>query len=134
MTRHSSLSVSPDLSTPLHLFTSHVSFLSSFICLPVAQHSIAPARHHFNSLSSPLSTPSSFFPDPSPWINLPPQSVYLSLKPSYPSHSPTHPPCYFAVASERNRKYYPTKLATFTPAFVWLQVSVLPVVLTPTFD
>ena len=45
-----------------------------------------------------------------PSLSLPPQSVYLCLKPSYPSLWLTHPPCYFTVPTacmERKRRYYP---------------------------
>lgn len=100
-------------STSLPLMSPSTS--AHIIHLPVAQHSIPPAPRHSNSLSSPFQHHHLFFSDPlpalipSPHTNLPPPSVYLCLKPSYPSLSPTHSLCYFVVPSactEWNRKYY----------------------------
>ena len=69
----------------------------------------SPFQHHYIYIffSNPLAP---LIPSPPPRLSLPPQSVYLCLKPSYPSLWLTHPPCYFAVptaCTERKRRYYP---------------------------
>lgn len=60
----------------------------------------------------PLSTPLYIFSEPiaplipSPWLNFPPQSVYLCLKPSYPlSHSLLHPVIWLSLRWKW--RYYP---------------------------
>lgn len=120
LTQHLSLSAPQDLSAPLHLFTSHASFHlsthhSSLYLWPNTQsHQLHTSS---NSLSSPFQHHYIFFfqillplSSHPPRLSLPPQSVYLCLKPSYPSLWLTHPPCYFAVptaCTERKRRYYP---------------------------
>lgn len=108
LTQHLSLSAPQDLSTALHLF--YLSCLlpphhTSFIFLPVAQHSIPPAPHRSNSLSSPFQHHYIFFlrascPSyPIPLSQLP-TSISLPLPKTLLSSLPlTHPPCYFAVPS-----------------------------------
>lgn len=104
LSEHSSLLAPPVLSTRLHLPPPshllpppHI----SVIFLPVTLHSMLPASCCSNSLSSCFQhhyvvfflfpkPPASL--NPSPCTNLPPQSAYLCLKPSYPlSRSPILP-------------------------------------------
>lgn len=97
LTQHLSPSAPPDLSAPLHLFTSHVSFHlsthhSSFYRWPNNPHSTSS-----NSLSSPLQHHHFFSSDPraslilSPRLNLPPRLVYLCLLSLSVSRSLAHP-------------------------------------------
>lgn len=118
LTQHLSLSAPQDLSAPLHPFTYHVSFHlsthhSSFYLWPNTRLHQLPTA--LTASHPPFNTIIYFFQTPlaplipSPCLNLPPQSVYLCLKPSYPSLLLTHPPCYFAVSSactKQNRRFY----------------------------
>lgn len=117
LTEPSSLLAPPVLSTRLHLpplSSPSTSYQSSFYLwpftrchqLPAAQTASHPA---FNTIMFFCVSPKPLAPlSPSPCLNLPPQSAYLCLKPSYPlSRSPILPvislPLYPA---QENRRHY----------------------------